>query len=192
MKERPILFSAPMVRAIFDGTKTQTRRIVKGTPLLAISAFSHEHVADPKHGFCPYGQPGDRLWVRETFAKQFDGGYTYSADFPKGFKPDKTTLGNWKPSIHMPRTASRIMLEVVSIRVERLQDINEWDAIAEGIEMVAGPDGINYYGNYGDDNSDTCLSPVDSYRTLWQSINGPDSWNENPFVWVVEFRLIEQ
>lgn len=186
MKERPILFSAPMVRALLDGRKTQTRRIVK---------FPH-----PPEGWhvnnCPYGQPGDRLWVREsgwerpyrTTKMMREGADTWPrfayaaddwsdndrADFKAfGFKP--------RPSIHMPRWASRILLEITGIRVERLQDISEEDARAEGCEVPA----IIY-----PDEPHSAYSYVEQYRLLWESINGPGSWDANPWVWCISFRRI--
>jgi len=185
MKERPILMSAPMVRAILAGTKTQTRRVAKGEALrwLVRDGFTPGFVADPGNRLCPYGQPGDRLWVREShwwFKDEHDPvtGYfpppltiedvEYRAD---GEKPGRA----WRPSIHMPRWASRITLEVTSVRVERLQDISEADAISEGIPTsdVSPPDACRF-----------------AYRLLWESINGPGSWDANPFVWVVSFRRI--
>lgn len=180
MKERPILFSGPMVRAILDGRKTQTRRIVKPQPTndyVTFMPLSSELVGVTKHGgpidnrgwlHCPYGKTGDRLWVRETWCPDVEP-YTfrYKAD---GGEP----LERWRPSIHMPRWASRITLEVVSVRVERLQDISEEDALAEGITLV-----------------ERGTSPVDQFNKLWESINGPGSWEANPWVWVVSFKRIE-
>lgn len=186
-----------MVRAILEGRKTQTRRIIPDQPnidpqtgdWLWMKDTNNEQVVPieryikSRRQFCKYGQPGDNLWVRETWAHEYGGGYLYRASHSH-MKPD----GNWKPSIHMPRAASRILLKITDVRVERLNDINEWDAIDEGLEMVNGPDGIKYYGNYGDNNAGTALHPVESFRSLWESINGPDSWNQNPFVWVIEFK----
>lgn len=208
MKERPILMSAPMVRAILDGTKTQTRRSVKGVQrnncmtlrkATKTRAGLETHVMDaPSHGLCPYGQPGDRLWVKETFIddhKNFPGApirYVYRADHPEGI------LGpGWTPSIFCTRAASRITLEVVSVRVERLQDISEADAKAEGIEssqIVSGrkrePMMWRDYSQGRRDPFEDFSSPVDSYRTLWESINGAGSWAANPWVWAVEFRRV--
>lgn len=187
MKERPILFSGPMVRAILDGRKTQTRRVVKPQP------FSNEeyrfNFPKPLRGgllacnylsshLCPCGQPGDWLWVRETWCHEFEGGYLYRADDLSGLAPEfvdgdgnPTGRSGWKPSIHMPRAASRITLEITGVRVERLQEISEDDAIAEG---VVGHEEIQPASAY--------------YRELWESINGHGSWDANPWVWVVEFR----
>ena len=215
MKERPIIFSAPMVRAILDGRKTQTRRVVKG-----VRMFSAEHDArwnphvirpggacpdswswweGPAHGpsmyheaACPYGRPGDRLWVRETFSGphcfEAGAGCGKAATPPSKwgrssriwYWADGNPLrGDWtrpRPSIHMPRWASRITLEVTGVRVERLQDISANDAVAEGVmDWATGP-----------------TSPQRDYRALWESINGPGSWNANPWVWVVEFKRAAQ
>ena len=177
MKERPILFSAPMVRAILDGTKTMTRRIIKPQPTHFNPAGTPRRVV-PNGGpsesiCCPYGQPGDRLWVRETWmdCRNIDGAISdsmYRATF--GNTPEG---GQWRPSIHMPRWASRILLEITDVRVERAQDISEADAISEGVQHS------------------TLNDPRVEYRWLWESINGPDSWAATPWVWVIEFRKIE-
>lgn len=193
MKERPILFSGAMIRALLAGTKTQTRRAVKGWPLewLATGQFTPEYVADPANRACPYGQPGDQLWVRETFAK-IDGQTQpwietdYRATYTHGDRLGDT-LGikkRWTPAIHMPRSASRISLEVTGVRVERLQDISEADAIAEGIGLEGGMftngDGLEYD------------LPIQAYSALWESINGPGSWAANPWVWAVKFKRQQQ
>ena len=134
-KERPILFSAPMVRAILDGQKTQTRRVVKPQPVLVNSQSGFRFPHMPGKGsffpgeaerFCPYGQPGDHLWVRETWREDGRGIVTYRATDPE-------TAGRWKPSIHMPRRFSRIDLLIKDIRARRLQEISDRDAIAEGV-----------------------------------------------------------
>ena len=187
MADRPILFSAPMVRALLDGSKTQTRRVVKDTGLYAIDAAIHgpETAARELQALasrCPYGMPGDQLWVREAFAK-IDGQTQpwietdYRATYKHGDRLGDT-LGikkRWTPSIHMPRAASRITLEVTGVRVERLQDINRGDAMAEGCpfaNMAAGPD------------------PRDWYRDLWNEINGAGAWDLNPWVWCVAFKRV--
>lgn len=215
MKEYPILFSAPMVRAVLDGRKTQTRRIMKKQPnidaqtgdwLFTFSDGSQqvspiEHWVDLQIKLhCPYGQPGDHLWVRETFAPMRDGEvntnakpYRYKADWKEGGNVDGVTYSSkaiWKPSIFMPRAAARILLEVVDVRVERLQDISEADAVAEGVEISKTG---KYYLNYVDQKNNftqfifNCDTAKESYQTLWKTINGPDSWEANPWVWVVEF-----
>lgn len=183
MKERPMLFSGPMVRAILAGNKTQTRRLVKPQPQCFIGSGLPggwtPAVADGE-GMralkCPYGQPGDRLWVREAFCDDWkqSHGIVYRAD--GGLDADMFDAGcKWRPSIHMPRLASRITLEIVGVRVKRLQDISEDDTVAEGI-----PEGE--------------VSPADAgrfaYRLLWESINGPGSWDANPWVWAIEFKRL--
>ena len=202
MKERPILFSAPMVRAILEGRKTQTRRVVKPQPYDGGHFLRlHNCPAIPIEAtecfeeYCPYGQNGDRLWVRETH--NFGDGemIEYRADGSKHFIHDNAgrrigkELGNkWKPSIHMPRWASRITLEVVSIRVERLQDISEEDAKEEGTDPYSSALDIGVK-----DSPRIDAGPYQKgYALLWGEINGPGSWAANPWVWVVEFRRIEQ
>ena len=202
MKERPILFSAPMVRAILDGTKTQTRRVVKpvgnddgfvildygdgGWPYRSDDGDSTTHTVkrggklyhDETPHTCPYGQPGDRLWVRETFHTVDGQRAFYRADYAHKPKGDKEHGIFWTPSIHMPRWASRITLEVTGVRVERLQEIGEVDALAEGAPWAA------------------CSSPqVGSHKAgfaqLWEGINGSESWSANPWVWVIEFEVVK-
>lgn len=212
MKERPIIFSAPMIRAILDGSKTQTRRIA---PVDAFDITTHDegsvtwtlkfakptrrntggHAVLSSHSggkftpeqaasivasqFCPYGAPGDRLWVREAW--QSHTGplgeslvYAYRAT-------DDHRLGPWRPSIHMPREASRIDLAITGVRLERLQDISEADALAEG---------VNVHPDHHGKPRDSIYSPVQAYRDLWDKINGAGSWAENPWVWVVEFKRV--
>lgn len=209
MKERPILFSGPMVRAILAGTKTQTRRVVKER---------HIDAAPPVHFFqylrenCPYGQPGDRLWVREAWqgplleSEEQEDEFRQSPDIYKkpGFCAYRATdtldaidadgreLG-WRPSIHMPRWASRILLEITSVRVERLHEISEADAQAEGVERVVVGSG---WRRYCDPDSEEvgvppCGDARRSFRSLWKYINGAESWNANPWVWVVEFKRVQ-
>lgn len=203
MIERPILFSAPMVRAILDGTKTQTRRAVKSTGMYAIDASIHgEEVARRELAAlatrCPYGQAGDQLWVREAFS----GPHCMDAsDGCKAVPPSKwgdcsriwywadgnPTEGDWtrpRPSIHMPRWASRILLEIAAVRVERLQDISETDAKAEGAPDYE--EGIDH----PPPGADHEWSFRGSFIRLWESINGPGSWDANPCVWVIEFRRV--
>jgi len=157
--------------------------------------------------FCPYGQVGDVLWVRETWSKLIDHhvepgtkGYVYKADMPPGpnsaseiARQDYIKAGfpyQWKPSIHMPFEAARLFLKITDIRIERLQDITEADAIAEGVYCYRqdDPDQSDYrnYLHKGDDDWGLPTAAL-SYETLWQKINGPESCNANPFVWVVEF-----
>ncbi len=228
MTERGILFSAPMVRALLDGTKTQTRRALKRQPWASCSieeggkgelpfVYSALHGAGPGHDveesripcICPYGQPGDRLWVRETFYAfgRWETRYSAKKKRDEWHFVDMTTeydrlyqfdtkhmtpsncrgaMPAWykRPSIHMPRQASRILLEVISVRVERLQDISDQDAIAEGIGLNPSAAGIYLTGA-----AETL--PHAAYRSLWESINGAGSWDANPWVWVVEFKRLE-
>lgn len=237
MKERPIIFSAPMVRAILDGRKTQTRRVVKGIinadlfePLGDDGGFLHSSKCTNFCDFacggheiaCPYGVPGDRLWVRETwccpdstkkgglvgFAADGWCGYRDAAGLlvPHGrileapgykecFPPTgartfglKGYGGRWRPSIHMPRWASRLTLYITSVRVERLQAISEADAIAEGCEMDGAFPKEQPHVSGGMVGWDDAR---EWYADLWDSINGKGSWAANPWVWVVEFRRIQ-
>lgn len=217
-KERPILFSGAMVRALLAGTKTQTRRVVKPQPDTAHDSEPYWFIGGYRvWGYrpapavplreggnplpCPYGQPGDRLWVRETWrgivktSAPWDDCTTYGVAH---YVPDEdecrrleyaATFGEgakgWRPSIHMPRWASRITLEITRARVERLQDISKADAMAEGI--VLQPD-----GGYGlaDTTHYHSTDPRQSYFSLWEAINGDGSVQANPWVWVVEFRRL--
>lgn len=211
-EERPILFSAPMVRAILEGRKTVTRREVKKQAALDCLAagFEPAFLALPGNSdLCPYGQPGERLWVRETWAADAQLDAVAPRDLSQGepilYPADaaiRTTgcamisPGRYRPSIHMPRWTSRILLEITGVRVERLQDGEgetdfESRYVSEGIHRVHHGDGAHYYhpfknqpgpGNWAD--------PFDAWRELWVSINGADSWNANPWVWVVEFKRI--
>ena len=214
IKERPILFSAPMVRAILEGRKTVTRRALNQRVLKNIGygvqlGECHELPSEgPLHtnsigyytDFCPYGQPGDRLWVRETFKTstdcrpQIDEPYIYAADLNSdGFQK---WAARWKPSIHMPRAASRILLEITDVRVERLQDGDGETAfesryVAEGIHRIHHGDGEHYYHPFkSEPGPGNCIDPIDAWRELWVSINGAESWNANPWVWVVEFKQV--
>jgi hypothetical protein len=198
MKERPILFSAPMVNALLDGSKTQARRVCKGQREL-----SNAH--DFQIHRCPHGQPGDRLWVKETWqgplVEDMDDYRSEPADFhkpefceyaadggpaPEFMTTDDELVCRWRPSIFMPRWASRILLEITAVRVERLQDISEEDARAEGIQHE-----LDGWIDYTNPSCQMCMTPADSYRTLWESINGAGSWDANPYVWVLEFKRIE-
>lgn len=258
MRERPILFSSPMVRAILDGRKTQTRRIVKPQPPAICETVYAPYKNEPNNfiglnadaqqiwfGSCPYGQPGDRLWVRENwkigawdetlqsvacdyiadgfirdewiqvkdaekkpkpgsiFAPRttFERLQQQSLTDAKqaGIVPDENGRVKWekscspcriRPSIHMPRWASRILLEIVSVRVERLQEISREDAAAEGICHMAEtndksihPDGCTVIQRH--------YWPEQNYQRLWESINGPGSCDANPWVWVIEFKRVK-
>lgn len=226
IKERPILFSAPMVRALLDGSKTQTRRAIKIQP--SIDSMGHFIWNEMNFGqeidgkpcvrnlikfHCPYGKVGDRLWVRETWMPdpscdddawddaaiswhEWDGCGMPMRDYPDALKNvsnviyraswDGQEMVGWKPSIHMPRWASRINLEITAVRVERLNDISEADAKAEGVLQVESDGYQNYDGTGG-----YWGSAINSFETLWESINGAGSWQENPFVWVIEFKVVK-
>ncbi len=232
VKERPIIFSAPMVRALLAGTKIQTRRIIKVQPdderyrISTLMSTTGDRRNEGRHfwgrysaignsllsrseGYfpCPYGQPGDRLWVRETSLispKNFADYTDYSYFDTEGHgrivqhlatSPNRkaaTDLGVTKatPSIFMPRWASRILLEITAVRCERLQDITEADAVNEGVNVVniGKTKGVEYE-NYLDEDFFEYFAK-DSYATLWEKINGLRSWATNPWVWVVEFKQI--
>jgi hypothetical protein len=245
MRERPILFSAPMVRAILAGQKTQTRRMVKPQPqhpsfgsrkMLAlddegIDLYLHGGPLLPWAIRCPYGRDGDRLWARETWRVGAWRGpmhdrssdhwvaLDYQADgharrewlscgaddrLERQSLADAHRAGRievdgrfewepgqspcrWRPSIHMPRWASRLTLEVTDVRVERLQSISEDDARAEGVDYDPGEGGVFWVPGLG------CASDsaAESFRLLWTSINGAESWNANPWVWVITFKRID-
>lgn len=211
MKERPILFNGTMIRARQEGRKTQTRRTCKFDWSGSLEKLMHQSTFDPAYK-CPYGIVGDRLWVKETWrTSQWcdnkapseleipGGGYGwpvwYEADGSinlRGRKelsggPGFTTKGKIRQSIFMPRWAYRTMLEIISVRPERLNDISEEDAKAEGVEECGGfMTASGCWKNYGSDGP-SFWSPALSYRSLWESINGPGSWDLNPLVWVIEF-----
>jgi hypothetical protein len=207
MKERPILFSGVMVRALIDGRKTQTRRVVKPQPEADHDGEPYWHVGGYRAWMyrgiteilrsgtgnaieCKYGQPGDRLWVKETFADidtNEPPGPVYRAT-----DPDWETTGGWKwtPSIFMPRWASRLTLEVLSVKVQKLQDISEEDAMAEGVEPARRPlGGWRNYASGGAPNP-PFRTALESFASLWESINGPGSWALNPWVWCILFRKL--
>lgn len=216
MKERPILFSAPMVRAILAGTKMQTRRILKQQPNPSMVTFSEPYsklhgtqtwllgLGNSQRITCPYGQPGDRLWVRETWMDLLGTGierktgdygrFAYAADTPPGSYGDQCRKDyglKWRPSIYMPRAASRITLEVTGVRVERLNDISYEDALAEGVDdarKLVEPECRE--GETADQLARRLRWPQREYELLWEQINGPGSWAANPWVWVVEFKRL--
>jgi hypothetical protein len=206
MKERPILFSGPMVRAILAGTKTQTRRVVahewthgfgrrrkfvrsswaNNADVVTFSEPYTQLYGEPVWFYswgnstwlrCPYGVPGDRLWVRETWAYERDEtgcpddtGILYRATDP-GWDDEETGL-RWRPSIFMPRAASRILLEITDVRVERLQEISDADALAEGYDR-------------------SHAFPREWFALLCERIHGAGSWHANPWVWVVSFKRLQ-
>lgn len=197
MRERPILMSAPMVRAILAGAKTQTRRVAKiddvayGKPVRWVSMAPAVTGLQDVH--CPYGQPGDRLWVRETHM-DLGACYLYRADASAESERALVAPGQrWRPAIHMPRAASRITLEVTGVRVERLQDISYEDALAEGCPNFAPAvdEEARRDGETGDECARRLRWPQRHYATLWQQINGTGSWDANPWVWVVQFKRVE-
>jgi hypothetical protein len=168
-----------MVQAILEGRKTMTRRVVKSKmPIMAISPNGQSAMGEDGRTVwqlkSPYGKPGDVLWVRETWMPSANDVYVhFKADCSIG----EAGIG-WKPSIHMPKAYARIWLRITSIGVQRLHDISEQDAIAEGcIQYEAETDWMT--ARYG-------------FEVLWQQINGPESWTANPWVWVVEFERIEE
>jgi hypothetical protein len=227
MKERPILFSGPMVRALLEGRKTQTRRLVKPQPTLADPSGDgrwewkrHENASDwtvswwgSRMGdrslfanYCPYGQPGDRLWVRETWRpaeRPEPKAIDYRADFSEAelladVQSEDPDL-RWRPSIHMPRAKSRLLLEVTEVRAERLQGISEEDAIAEGARHFPDLPSLSRYGqdprwSFFDATSvDQCLgSARHAFGNAWNKINGARAdWDANPWVWAISFKRIQ-
>lgn len=197
MKERPIIFSAPMVKAILEGRKSMTRRIVKPQPEYRESKSLLGHYATWANGWniddpiglkafvdgCPYGGPGDRLWVKETFMGTKDC-LSYRATDPR--QVIEFGFDRWTPSIYMPRWASRITLEIVSVRVERVKEISEEDADKEGFG------GDFPHRIFPELFNPDCghLSMQECFAALWESIHGPGSWERNDWVWVIEFRRV--
>lgn len=185
-KLRPILFSTPMVQAIPEGRKTQTRRVVKPQPIDTNDVLNL--VDNDLQYKCPYGQVGDVLWVRETVSRfSFGGCYAYKAD---NDPEDECT--KWRPSIHMPFEACRLFLKIINIRIERLQQIGRQDALSEGIREVVELEDTKHertYYQYKFGGSEF-RTPQNAFMALWQSINGTESWDANPWVWVIEFKQI--
>lgn len=227
-KERPILFSAPMVRAILDGSKTQTRRVVKPQPddgAVLHGPEYYEPTAEDRYGNefpgkeifgvyddmgewgikCPY-EVGMTLWVRETWCEYGKKTAIYRADYQQNLTPISDGIGGpWKPSIFMPRWASRITLEITGVRVERVQSISEEDAAAEGVEVdvfdqtigtrnYSKPDAwFIHWGTITDPGVYRDLEVLhrESFRTLWDSINGKKHpWESNCWVWIFEFQRV--
>jgi len=225
MTERPILFSAPMVRAILEGRKSQTRRVVTPQPptpeqVHALAGIDYSWIAPTHqrieyhrpagpvwavralmgrepHLRCPYGHPGDRLWVREAWGiaagLPWDPGYVeYRADCTGNFNDVGDLIPRWRPSTHMPRKYSRILLEVTDVRVQRVQDISEADARAEGVLWVPGHGEITPadleegYSNY--------LDCRQGFWGLWDSINERRGygWEANPWVWCLTFKRVDE
>ncbi|HCD7856168.1 TPA: hypothetical protein ND585_004688 [Klebsiella pneumoniae] len=212
MKERGMIFNAEMVRALLDGRKTQTRRIIKDCTVGRdpISKFIKigkkfigcypEDVPELIRECCPYGVPGDRIWVRETWARYNIDQNIHDIAYRATTPADWPEEGRWRPSIHMPRWASRILLEITDVRVERLNAISPEDAESEGLERT------NFTG-FGDEpglpsypEPDVYFDPLkkqwkeyppEAFAGLWESIYGEGSWLANPWVWVIEFKRVE-
>lgn len=230
MTERGMIFNGEMVRAILDGRKTQTRRIMKIQP--EHSGLGLRRVTDSKNGnddgkyfwsssdacglkarsksfTCPFGAVGDRIWVRETFQgplfdyEQMESYLEDSSKFekpefcqyaadgkpaPEYYDADDNLRHGWRPSIHMPRWASRILLEITDVRVERLREISQADAEAEGVGKLKK----GFWKNYQPGWTEFQLTARGSFATLWKSIYGDESWYADPWVWVIEFKRIEE
>ncbi|EOV6201186.1 TPA: hypothetical protein RRT43_001105 [Klebsiella pneumoniae] len=235
MTERGMIFNGEMVRAILDGRKTQTRRIMKPQPepcprgghwwpsnVFKTMLHVEEEMQNGKGGWgglvgdaCPFGDVGDRIWVREAYrfpaslddvsptgvgemavatgyrkpwAPTF---YEFTGTFSDGWKgfetpPKVSDAGKLRPSIHMPRWASRILLEITDVRVERLNAISQEDAQAEGMELTG------WRPTYSDpDSGGEVMTPYDNFAELWSSIYGDESWKANPWVWVISFKRVE-
>ncbi|WP_350440186.1 hypothetical protein [Pseudomonas aeruginosa] len=214
-RERPILFNDQMVRAILEGRKTVTRRAVKDTGFYAIDAAIHgNEVAlrerEALSTRCPFGQPGDRLWVREAWTIDLLAAYStekgYDSEYELRYRADDAAReihvapgepdpylalydsqrGDWRPSIHMPRWASRILLEITAVRVERLQDISEEQALAEGVHGEPcdhARQACSDIGCWGD-------TAKGAFGFLWEQLNGAGAWQAKPWVWVVEFKRV--
>jgi len=233
-REHPILFSGPMVRAILDDRKTQTRRVIVPQPAKAkypidlvelgvpannqarnqVLSLPHKAFDDKGREIrCPYGKPGDWLWVRETFCYAYDENdqlqdpykYWYRASNPEVVHVEDMDRSPWKPSIHMPKSACRIWLEVTRREVARVQDISYEDARAEGVKTI-GMD-ITIDPPIGDCGGiEEILDPVKEYQNLWDTLNAVKEyqnlwdtlnakrgygWDQNPWVWVVEFGRVD-
>lgn len=218
--ERGMIFNGEMVRALLDGRKTQTRRIVKGTDSAVKSCkewnINGEEVfvvlgekdhtgMNPVLGAisCPFGAVGNRIWVREAFrvhsratdvatlvykASERNSWTEQTHRVPVAVCNKPATPEKWTPSLHMPRWASRILLEITDVRVERLNAINEHDAQAEGVAKLRG----GFWKHYQPGWTQHQLSARGSFVTLWKSIYGDESWNSNPWVWVIKFKRIEE
>jgi hypothetical protein len=224
VKEKPILFSGPLVRAVLRDVdpKTQTRRLVKPQADVIVGDILGQPQwyldADPSRVIrCPYGATGDRLWVREAHApmcRSRDTRVAYRADMivqnrmPRRPPPGWTTedlcpwpvdntkgrgyaVTRWTPSIHMPRALSRIDLEVTRVRVQRLQDITEEDARAEGLCQRLTREGTFYHHEESTPSGRWWIDPVDAFRHLWDAINGERAtWDSNPWVWALDFKRV--
>ena len=192
MNTRGIIFSKPMVLALLAGIKTQTRRKLKFQP--------DRPNALPPLSACPYGKPGDRLWVREAWRTRQD----YD-DLPPGKMPHDTPIqyeadryrsaagfepGRLRQGLFMPRWASRMELEITNVRQQQLQDISEQDAAAEGVQVVRY--GVKEDDYLADEEDEDLLGAVDLYRAVWESLHGVGSWDQNPWIWVVTIRTVQK
>lgn len=204
MREGPILFSGPMVQAILAGRKTQTRRVVKPQPFRSIDGEWYQEAPGSyprtrELWECPFGEVGDRLWVRETWTGESNS-YTkrrgikqvsYRADEEYRCGKMKQYLGKWRPSIFMPRWASRITLEITGVRVERVQDISDADIEREGL-----------WGSSEEYRSEICINRDSApalhdtrrkhFKALWDSLHGKGAWDRNDWVWVIEFKVVHE
>ncbi len=206
MSARPILFSGPMVRALLEGRKTQTRRVVKW-PTWA-GPNQEVFVRDLQGGrelwycpdgeraskfCCPYGQPGDLLWVRETCSPDWADKPVYKADGGSAREAGYPAEPRWRPSIHMPRWASRLTLRITDVRVERLQDISDEDARDEGVNRQSRR--VRAMSKFGQSKEAIDAMYLRAcrweYEALWEEINGPGSWDANPYVWALTFDVIK-
>jgi hypothetical protein len=192
MSSRGIIFSKPMVRALLAGIKTQTRRKLKFQP--------DQPAALPPLSACPYGKPGDRLWVREAWRTLRDYDHLppgkMAPDTPVLYEADRDRSvpsfepGRLRQGMFMPRWASRMELEITDVRLQRLQDISEQDAAAEGVQVVR--DGVTEDDYLADEEDEDLLGAVDLYRAVWESLHGVGSWDQNPWIWVVTIRTVQQ
>ncbi|MDV3469058.1 hypothetical protein RZA67_09985 [Stenotrophomonas sp. C3(2023)] len=206
-KERPILFNGAMVRAILSGAKTQTRRLCKDMNAWVDQGCREVRDVDgvPHHFLlgaqtpieklrCPFGQPGERLWVRENWARVPSTAYRCSTGVEQAEDPEhpgmaavyaagweRSNPGRWRPSIHMPRWACRLVLEITDVRVERLQAISEADAITEGLTQM----------EIGGWLPGPCDHPEWAFHQLWNQVYGESAWDSNPWVWVIHFKRVE-
>lgn len=214
MSDRPILYTGPNVIAMLEGRKTQTRRAISaptargsfvlsfnlGVPEFNFGPDDRKPDGDLRWHRCPYGQPGDLLWVRETCCPDWADKPVYKADGGSAREAGYPAEPRWRPSIHMPRWASRLTLRITDVRVQRLQDICRDDAIAEGtdfqkcptrqtqtsIDAQAAARSIGMCAHYTAE-----IDYVGGYQWLWESINGPGSWDANPWVWALTFEVIK-
>lgn len=220
MKSRPILFSAPMVQALLAGTKTQTRRVIKPQPIAVLDVDGPARCPmclPPLQSFamtCKIGQPGDRLWVKETYRTRREWDEFSPKNLPVKFagesdeqvdwlreqyihyetcpQPNGKLTGRIRQSIYMRQWMSRITLEITGVRVERLNDISEADCWAEGIEQCDGMFDSAPQAAMAKRIGCSVEDAKPLYACLWESINGPGSWDLNPWVWVIEFRKVTQ